>query len=212
MTEPQLRKSGLLAKRINEIDSSYLKHIVTNAVHPRLPKGIPRSACVFLLLCNGDEPYLLAIQKTDSKEYPWRNQVALPGGHMDEKDEFPVDTAYRELEEELKIPGNQVELIGSIGHFQTINHKDIEAFVGVWDGKGPVLYDPEEISRVLEIPLNLLVQIHSDNLHCYKPHVSNLLYFYKDMVIWGLTARILHHFIEIVFPYLIKHGYISEKT
>ena len=52
-------------------------------------------ACVFLLLF-GDERNrrILAIQKSDNQGYPWRNQVALPGGHIDPADSSPEAAVF----------------------------------------------------------------------------------------------------------------------
>jgi 8-oxo-dGTP pyrophosphatase MutT (NUDIX family) len=158
---------------------------------------------VFLLLYNKDEPYFLAIQKSDNDGYPWRNQVALPGGHIEKYDASPVDAAYREVQEEVNIPRSQIELIGSIGHYQTINDRDIQVFVGLWNGQGPVRYESAEISRVLEIPVRTILQTHiSNHYHDRIPDVSELTYPFQDVVIWGVTARILHQFIELTFPLL----------
>ena len=85
---------------------------------------------VFLLIYHRQRvPYILAILKADTPGYAWRNQVALPGGHIDETDNTPLDAAFRELEEEIGILKCQVAFIGSLGHFQTIQQKDIEVFV-----------------------------------------------------------------------------------
>ena len=117
------------------LDVVGLKKIINQNLVPGPPEpGLYKPACVFLLVYNLAEPYILAIQKTDSEGYPWRNQVALPGGHLDEKDTSPLEGAFRELEEEVSISRNQVQLLGSIGHFQTINHRDIEVFTGLWNG------------------------------------------------------------------------------
>ena len=130
--------------------------------------------------------------------------MALPGGHMERSDPTPAATAFRELEEELKISKDQVEFLGSLGHYQTLTRpRDIEAFVGVWSGKGPVQYDPIEIARVLEIPLSALIKTHlAKNFHAAMPGVDELEYPYRDVVIWGATARILYHFIETIYPLL----------
>jgi 8-oxo-dGTP pyrophosphatase MutT (NUDIX family) len=144
---------------------------------------------------------MLAVQKADNEGYPWRNQVALPGGHIDEADSSPLDAAFRELREELNIPREQVRLINSLGHFQTINNKDIEVFVGRWDGEGPVRYDPNEIARVLKIPLSSLFQIHLDkNFHGRLPDVHELIYPYIDTEIWGVTGKIVHNLLEKLYP------------
>jgi len=172
---------------------------------------------VFLLLFNKDDPHCLAIQKSDTDGYPWRNQVALPGGHIDKSDASPLDAAYRELKEEVNIPSNQVEFIGSLGHFQTIEKpRDIQVFVGWWSGEGPVCSDPVEISRVLEIPLKSLLETHVTNgYHDRQSGVSDLTYPFSDVVIWGASARIFHHFIERIYPLLENDGYfatIEEKN
>lgn len=164
------------------------------------------------MLFNQEDPHCLAIQKSDTDGYPWRNQVALPGGHIDKTDASPLDAAYRELREEVSISPNQVELIGSLGHFQTLlKPRDIEVFVGWWSGEGPVSYDPVEISRVLEIPLKSLIETHVTNgYHGQQIGVNELTYPYLDVVIWGASARIFHHFIECIYPMLDNDGYLAD--
>jgi 8-oxo-dGTP pyrophosphatase MutT (NUDIX family) len=165
-----------------------------------------------LLLFNKDEPHCLVIQKSDTDGYPWRNQIALPGGHIEKTDASPLDAAYRELKEEVSIPPNQVELIGSLGHFQTLlKPRDIEVFVGWWNGRGPVSYDPVEISRVLEIPLKSLIETHVTLGYHGRPFdVKELTYPFLDVVIWGASARIIYHFIECIYPMLDKDGYFMD--
>ena len=189
------------------IDRTHLRNIIQNAPVPGPPTlDAYKSACVFLLLFDLADPHILAIQKTDSEGYPWRNQIALPGGHLDDEDASPLEGAFRELEEEVNIRRRQVELLGSIGHFQTINHRDIEVFTGLWSQRGPLRHDPSEISRTLEIPLRILVQTHVDRkFHGRIPDVRELTYPFEDVVIWGATARILHHFIELLYPVLESH-------
>jgi len=185
------------------LDTVCLQSLVRAAKIPESPAyGKLDATCVFLLLFGEERARcILAIQKSDSQGYPWRNQVALPGGHIDPADSSPEAAAYRELEEELRIPPGQVDLIGSLGHFQTTNQKVIEAFVGVWTGEGPVRYDPAEIARVLEIPLIRLVDIHRRrNFHGRIPDIRELRYPFEDVEIWGATARILHFFIELLYP------------
>ena len=198
-----------MAKTIDQIDSACLKKIIRNAKLPQPPADSAyQPTCVFMLLFGEDEPRILAIQKSDSEGYPWRNQVALPGGHVDLKDAGPVDAAYRELEEELNITRNQVDFIGSMGHFQTINHKDIQVFIGLWNGEGSVRFDADEIARVLDVPLKMLVKTHiMAGFHGISPPTDALEYPLKDVVIWGVTARILHHFIELLYPFIDKDRY-----
>ena len=182
-----------------------LKELIRKNAMPGLPEPNPfQPTCVFLLLFNAEDPHILAIQKTDSEGYPWRNQVALPGGHLEKEDASPLAGAFRELEEETRISRDRVEFIGSLGHYQTINGRDIEAFIGVWDATGPVRYDPSEIARILNVPLRALVQTHRvGNFHNRRPSIDELRYPVEDVVIWGATARILHQLIELLYPLLV---------
>jgi len=156
------------------------------------------------LLFNRPDPHILAIQKSDTEGYPWRNQVALPGGHLESTDAGPLAAAFRELEEELEISKDRVDFIGSLGYFQTLTKpRDIEVFIGLWNGKGPVRYDTTEIARILEVPLKTLVGIHqTKGYHDRQPDIHELEYPFEDVVIWGATAKILHHFIELIYPLL----------
>ena len=192
----QIKHVGLMG-----IDIDELKHIISNDPSPESPDDrIYKPACVFLLLFDLEEPYILAIQKADSEGYPWRNQVALPGGHLDAEDASPLECAFRELEEEMGINRDQVEFLGSMGHFQTINQRDIEVFTGLWKAVGPVRHDSAEISRILKIPIRVLVETHNaKNFHGRIPGIDELRYPFEDVIIWGATARILHHFIELIF-------------
>ena len=121
---------------------------------------------------------------------------------MESTDADPVAAAFRELEEELKISKDQVDFIGSIGHFQTLTRpRDIEAFIGLWNGKGPIRWDATEIARILEIPLKTIAGIHqAKRYHDRQPDIRELEYPFEDVVIWGATAKILHHFIELIYP------------
>jgi 8-oxo-dGTP pyrophosphatase MutT (NUDIX family) len=191
----QFKLDGLMGSEIDK-----LKDIISNDPSPELPGDrIYKPACVFLLIFDLEESYILAIQKADSEGYPWRNQVALPGGHLDAEDASPLEGAFRELEEEMGISRDQVEFLGSMGHFQTINHRDIEVFTGLWTAAETVRHDPAEISRILKIPIRVLVQTHAtNNFHGRIPDIDELRYPFEDVVIWGATARILHHFIELL--------------
>ena len=121
---------------------------------------------------------------------------------MESTDADPVAAAFRELEEELQISKDQVDFIGSIGHFQTLTRpRDIEAFIGLWNGKGPIRWDATEIARILEIPLKTIAGIHqAKRYHDRQPDIHELEYPFEDVVIWGATAKILHHFIELIYP------------
>ncbi len=177
---------------------SNIRKSIQQTSHPGAPDdNLFQATSVIVLFAFKKEVELLFIQKADIKGYPWANQMAFPGGHKDKNDRSTKDTALRELTEEMGIIRENVEVIGSIGHFQTINSKDIEAFTGIWNQKDIIKHDPAEISRIFKIPLKYLINIHKKkNFHLHKPNIMQLKYPFEDVLIWGVTAKILYHLID----------------
>ena len=179
---------------------SIIRSAIQNGSHPGPPEeDLFQPTSVIALFIFNKEVELLFIQKADVKGYPWANHMAFPGGHKDKKDLSTLDTALRELTEEMGINRENVEVIGSLGHFQTINNKDIEAWIGLWNQKESINYDRSEISRVFQIPLKYLIDLHKkQGFHRQVPNVMLLKYPYEDILIWGVTGKILYHLIEIL--------------
>jgi len=183
--------------------SSYIEIMnsaIVSAAHPPAPDPAQfKPTAVMALFLFRKEPELLFIQKADREGYAWRNQMAFPGGHVEQADNSARQTAFRELYEETGILPDNVKYIGSLGHFQTLKKRDIQAFTGIWNQKDDIVFETEEISRVLKIPFNTLLQTHREKGYAgHSPNVMELTYPYKDVVIWGVTAQIVHHLIEVV--------------
>jgi peroxisomal coenzyme A diphosphatase NUDT7 len=188
------------------LDRATLENIINDTNGPPPPSSPHQPTCVSLLFFGEETPRFLAILKADRPGYPWRNQVALPGGHIDEGDTSPQEAALRELTEEVSVAPENVTYLGSLGHFQTLQNKDIEVFTGTWDKPedgADLNFDTNEIARVLEVPLDAIIHTHLKNgYHGYLPPVHELVYPVEDLVIWGVTAKILHHFMERLYPWL----------
>ena len=185
--------------RHNKDNHKFIKQVITEASHPGPPDSDSyKPASVMALMGMKEKPHLVFIQKADVEGYPWRNQMAFPGGHADPLDVSREDTALRELAEEMSISREHVEVMGSLGHFQTINNRDIEAFIGIWDQQENIFFDPGEISRVFEIPVSHLLKTHlKKKFQGRQPDIQELTYPFEDVVIWGVTAKIVHHMMEI---------------
>lgn len=179
-----------------------IRAAVQYADHPQPPDpDLYQPTSVIALFFFNSDPSLLFIQKADREGYPWRNQMAFPGGHVDKKDKSPEETALRELKEEVGIIDKNVTVMGSLGHFQTLQNKDIQAFTGIWNQKDEICVDKEEISRIFKIPFSHLARIHDEKGYAgRRPDIMELTYPFEDVVIWGATAKILHHLIEVVDP------------
>ncbi len=177
-----------------------IKNLIQTGVHPTHFGDSVKSACVFLLLSEREELYATVILKADNEGYPWANQIALPGGHIEPNDKNAAAAAYRELKEELNISGPHVKLIGSMGHFLTINNTQIEVFTGLWDEEELISFDEKEIAKVFTVPLRSFVETHFEKEFSGRiPGWDELLYPVEDVVMWGATAKIFHYLIELIY-------------
>jgi len=195
-------------------------HTVERMLREIRPQKKQRPGCgafdatvVFLLFFNPDNPHILAVLKSDTEGYPWRNQVALPGGHVDPGDVSALDAAFRELKEEVHIHREEVRFIGTLGHFQTINNKNIEVFLGIWNGRRSLRFDKAEIARILQIPVSTLVQIHAARgYHGRNPGVHELVYPVEDVRIGGVTGKIIHFLLERLYPVFAQEESAAAET
>jgi 8-oxo-dGTP pyrophosphatase MutT (NUDIX family) len=186
-----------------KVEKATLERVIRSTDGPPAPAWPHRPASVSLLLFGEDTTQILAILKADHHGYVWRNQIALPGGRTDNDDPDAFHTAIRELKEELNISSENVEYVGSLGHFQTLQNTVIEVFVGIWNERDAIRFEDREIAKVLRIPLETIIETHIDKqLNGRMPAMEELLYPVEDMVIWGVTAKILHFFIERLYPEL----------
>lgn len=191
------KNNYLLTDELLSVDN--IKRQIQIETHPAYLGDSVRAASVFLLFSEREELYTTVILKADNKGYPWANQIALPGGHIDPKDENAVAAAYRELQEELRISKSHVELIGSMGHFLTINNTQIEVFTGLWDEEETIRFDEREIAKVFSVPLRSFIETHLEkNFSGRVPGWDELMYPVEDAVMWGATAKIFHYLIELI--------------
>ncbi len=181
-------------------DFNTIRSAIKEGIHPDPPTpGIYDPTCVMALFFFEQQIKLLFIQKASGNGYAWANQMAFPGGHREKTDPSSKQAALREMEEEVGIDARNVEVIGSLGHFQTLNKKDIEAWTGIWNIKDRLDCDSNEVARVFKIPLSHLIEVHKkNNYHVHDPDITQLIYPYENVQIWGATARILWHLLNLI--------------
>ncbi|WP_050182014.1 NUDIX hydrolase [Domibacillus robiginosus] len=147
-------------------------------------------------------------------------EICFPGGKIDYSDEGPVHAAVRETHEELGIPMDGIEVLFPLDYMISPFGTVIYSYVGLIDMSNMQLNEAE-VGEVFTVPLSFLLKTEPD-LHYVKLHpepeesfpyhlisqgknyawqtkkMEEYFYFYEDRIIWGLTARILKHFLDIL--------------
>lgn len=159
----------------------------------------------------------------EKRAYQLRRQpgeICFPGGRIEKNNENSETAAIREASEELQISTDEIKIIGPLDFFVSSSDSIIYPHVG-WIEKEFTDISPNasEVSELFSIPLSFLVKTEPDIYHVnYKvepednfPYhlipdgknykwrrrsMKEYFYSYNDKVIWGLTARILHEFLE----------------
>ncbi|KAF9402284.1 nudix (nucleoside diphosphate linked moiety X)-type motif 8, partial [Podila epigama] len=149
-----------------------------------------------------------------------RGEVSFPGGKRDPTDNSILETALREMEEEIFIKADQIEVLGE---YATMPNKGctlkVHPFVGIintpfndfeedgdvslatsQDAVRPIglssviQFNPDEVSKVFAVPIDDLMDPAKRSMVRFRS--SNILYPVwkidkEDIDIWGLTAFIL---------------------
>jgi len=146
-------------------------------------------------------------------------EICFPGGKVDEVDSGLIDAAIRETSEELGVETHHIVDVYPLDY--TIGNMNIYPFVGCLLESQKINPCPEEVDSIFMISLDDLLKIEplehvikyvptfEDNFpfdliqngrdyRWFPREVTLYFYLYEDKVIWGLTAQILHHFLEVV--------------
>jgi len=164
------------------------------------PGPLVRAAVLVPLVERGG-PYVIFAKRTD-RVGTHRGQISFPGGTIDPADRSPLDAALRESEEEVGLPRAAVEPLGALDDTETFATQFvITPWVGVV--REPVVWRPdgEEIEEVIEVPFASLVERANFRVeHWERDGVVRPVYFYDwgGEVIWGATARIVKHYLDLV--------------
>jgi 8-oxo-dGTP pyrophosphatase MutT (NUDIX family) len=128
-------------------------------------------------------------------------QIAFPGGGV-ESGELLEAAAVREAREEVGIASERIELIGRLDDLVTHSGFLVAPFVGIIDERVDYVLQASEVEEVFEVPIEALLSPNQPEVR-YVPFRSKSYpaYFYRHQQheIWGLTGRILKHFLDFVW-------------
>ena len=180
-----------IAQALSDYDS---KRLATPATTP---------AAVLILLHDwAGEPHVIFTERSDHVEHH-KGQMSFPGGAYDEEDESLERTALRETFEEIGVPPEHVTIIGQLDDMVTVSNFRVTPYVGVLNSLSdfPFVLNHDEVTQVVQVPVTWLLDEKNMEIDVREHMGREVLvpaFSYQGHRIWGATARMLHHFIEIV--------------
>jgi 8-oxo-dGTP pyrophosphatase MutT (NUDIX family) len=164
-----------------------------------------KPAAVLVPLFKKDDEYHLLFTKRTSHLRQHAGQISFPGGRHDASDSNLLETALRETEEEVGLKREHVQILGELDDMMTVTQYRVTPFVGIIPY--PYQFQPNqaEIEQLLEVPLRLLrdpARLEIQHRQFYKTDIEVYYYHVGAEPIWGATARIVKHFLEIICPLL----------
>ncbi|GEN31759.1 8-oxo-dGTP pyrophosphatase MutT (NUDIX family) [Cerasibacillus quisquiliarum] len=147
--------------------------------------------------------------------------ICFPGGRKDREDPSPLHCAIRETSEELGVNASDIKDVAPLDYFIPDMGRIIYPFVGRITENHKLKPNRTEVAEVFTVPLDYFLntepkkykvnlQVIPEKNFPYHlitggkdyqwrtPKIDELFYQYDNRVIWGLTARILKHFIDLI--------------
>lgn len=162
-----------------------------------------RAAVLLPLYDNGGgDIHVLFTRRSELVEHH-KGQISFPGGAFDDTDPDLRFTAVRETWEEIGVAMDHVEVLGQLDEMITISNFLVRPFVGriLEPGPYPFVHSEVEVAEILEVPLPHLMDAANvvTEMRTYQGReMMAYSYRWRDHLIWGATARILHEFLELV--------------
>ncbi len=179
-----------------------------------------KKASVLIPIIKKENSYYILFQVRASSLRTQPNEICFPGGKI-ENNENSLDTCIRETCEELGTTDDNIEIISELDLLITPSNMIIHPYLGTIKDISSLNINKAEVDHIFLVPISYLidnkplyynnkVSIIPSNDFPYEiiPNKNNykfaegnydvLFYKYNNYVIWGITAKILENFLNII--------------
>jgi len=172
-------------------------------------KHFVNSAIIFLIMPYKSKPYdLVLIRRTKQKSDKHSGEMSFPGGKFDPlRDDSYLDTALRELKEELGITRQDAEILGCIDDHLTPKGFVITAFVAYVNSNQKMMKQDDEVNEIVKIPITFFANRNNfkEKTYLLKEELIGVgKYNYRSLdnrkyMIFGATSHIIVNFLDTVY-------------
>lgn len=168
---------------------------------------------------NGEIHVLFEVRSLNLRRQP--GEICFPGGKIDAGDRNEMHSAIRETSEELGIAEDEVQDVFPLDYMVSPFGTIIYPHVGKIINPDKINPNPSEVAEVFTVPLSYLQHTEPDrykinfevqpeenfpyeliiggeNYDWRTRQMEEYFYEYEGKVIWGMTAKVLEHFLEII--------------
>ena len=169
-----------------------------------LPEGRklrPAGVLAPILERNGRLELLLTKRSSALKHHP--GQIAFPGGKQDEGDADVIAAAVREAHEEVGLPPELVEILGTLPTHETVTSFMVTPVIAFVRDAFDVIPEPGEVEETFTVPLDHILNPANYVVQSRQWRGQMRSYFavpYGPYYIWGATARMLRAWTDRMKP------------
>jgi 8-oxo-dGTP pyrophosphatase MutT (NUDIX family) len=165
----------------------------------KVAAGFTREAAVLMPVLKWKNEYHFLLTRRTEEVQTHKGQISFPGGMREGKEDL-MKTALRETFEEVGIEEARVEILGRFHDYISIHGYRVTPFAGYLHEPFTIRPQVTEVAEVLKVPLPVFMD--PARLRIEKSPVENethVYYFsYGKHQIWGLTARIIKDFMDVL--------------
>jgi 8-oxo-dGTP pyrophosphatase MutT (NUDIX family) len=151
------------------------------------------AAAVLVAITDRPAPGLILTQRTTTMRRH-AGQIAFPGGRVDPEDADAISAALREAEEEIALPRNLVEVVGTADVYSTMTGFVITPVIGIVPPDLDLIPSEAEVADVFEVPLDFVLDPANQRQASLDYQGRERRYYeinWNDRRIWGATAAMI---------------------
>ncbi|GLS14884.1 MULTISPECIES: CoA pyrophosphatase [Hydrogenophaga] len=213
---PGVASTGLMPARADRLTADGLRQVFA---HPpvwtpevlreqRFMDRSPAEAAVLVPLVQRDRLHLLLTLRTQHLS-THSGQIAFPGGKVDAEDADATAAALREAREEIGLPADHVEVLGTLPLYVTGSAFHITPVVALVRPGFALQPNPAEVDDVFEVPLDFLMDPVNHHRHAFDweggrrewysmPYQEPSVGGERERFIWGATAGMLRNLYRLL--------------